>query len=281
MGRWINLAWFSGRSIEERYSMIVISIALLFFAVNMYFDTEPVFRITQICLFLCCLAFLYFLLKQRHQSIVIGLFCLLLLVAFTFLLPYSAGYGGGMGYILQVLSTVIILLTNGKSKLVFSLLLIGLTIYMYAGRIDYSASIDANALYVDYFINMGSLCLLMFFFKRNLDFEEKQLHASNHALHQLTEDLQQQEAQLLANKQTIEQMRNSLQEEVIRRTQKLEEENKRLLEFSFINAHLVRAPIANIIGLVEMEEDNERLQELKAGIQEMDEVVRKIAHVLH
>ena len=60
----------------------------------------------------------------------------------------------------------------------------------------------------------------------------------------------------------------------------MDEENERLLEYSFINAHLVRAPIANILGLTQLKAGDPKLQQLKRSIEEMDMIVRKIAEVL-
>ena len=173
-----------------------------------------------------------------------------------YLLQYSAGYQGGIGFTLQVLCAVVILLTNGRRKLLLSMLLVGVVILMVSGKIEYEGVINLQELYVDFFLNLAFLVVLMFFFKQNLDWEEDGLKESNGKLMQLNEKLKSQEEQLLKNNRKIEKKRRNLQKDIARQTTQLEEENKRLLELSFINAHLVRAPIANIIGLIETKEDD-------------------------
>ncbi|NQZ75528.1 MAG: hypothetical protein HRT61_05365 [Ekhidna sp.] len=276
----IKSRWLNSYTKEERYAMVALMIALLFFPINILFNEQLIFKVVQAILIAFCSGFLYFLIKRKYQKKVILFFCLLMLGSFVGLLPYSSGYQGGMGYAFQLLSTAILLLTVGRTKLLFSILLIVLVIYMPIENIDYS-QVQRDP-HFDYFIIPLFLSVALFFFKRNLDLEERTLRTNNDKLEKLNARLEAQENLLVRNQQKIEEKRNHLQADVIERTKKLEEKNKRLLEFSFINAHLVRAPIANIIALVEMKTDDENIDmyELKDNIHKMDEVIRKIANVL-
>jgi myosin heavy subunit len=120
----------------------------------------------------------------------------------------------------------------------------------------------------------------MIFFKYSFDSDRKELVSKNKELERLNKELTQQTDQLQETNSEIQAIKDNLQEKVIARTKKLEEENKKLLEYSFINAHLVRAPMANIIGITDLNPDDPKFEKIKEGIAEMDEVVRKIANVL-
>ena len=62
----------------------------------------------------------------------------------------------------------------------------------------------------------------------------------------------------------------------------MEEQNQKILEYSFINAHLVRAPLVNIIGLAELEESkNDQFKSLESSARKFDQILHKISGILH
>lgn len=272
------------RSLESRFALVTISATLIFLIINISFDlkagSEPVFITIQTFIFCLCLGCLYLIKRKKFQQGVISFFSILLISAYVYLLQFSAGYQGGMGFTLQVLCTVIILLTSNRRKLVFSIALVAVVIFMVSGKILYKGTINSDELYVDFFLNLAFLIVLMFFFKENLDSEEDHLTSSNYQLSQINGELTAQKEKLIRNNRKIEKKRRNLQEDVAKQTKQLEEENQRLLELSFINAHLVRAPIANIMGLIDAKGGDSGLNELSKSIHEMDEIVRKISKVL-
>lgn len=80
----------------------------------------------------------------------------------------------------------------------------------------------------------------------------------------------------------------SLEELVNLRTQVLQEQNKKLSEYAFFNAHKLRAPLARIMGLVNLLKSNSNVKELptilthlsKSAV-DLDAVVRSISDTLH
>ncbi|WP_158275242.1 PAS domain S-box protein [Pedobacter sp. HMWF019] len=79
--------------------------------------------------------------------------------------------------------------------------------------------------------------------------------------------------------------RKNSEQELITLNQKLEYQNKQLKDISWIQSHMVRAPVARILGIVNIidsgtplfnDELKEMLQFLKNSAQELDEVVGKI-----
>lgn len=77
---------------------------------------------------------------------------------------------------------------------------------------------------------------------------------------------------------------HGLEKMVEDRTAALTEQNKRLEEYAFINAHKLRSPVANILGLINLldlsqlqEERSQILEHLKKSSAELDEVIRSIS----
>lgn len=83
----------------------------------------------------------------------------------------------------------------------------------------------------------------------------------------------------------IKSINDNLEELVERRTLDLENKNKALEEYAFINAHRLRGPVASILGLTALldrhsfdPETTEILEHLKASTQLLDETVREIQY---
>lgn len=112
--------------------------------------------------------------------------------------------------------------------------------------------------------------------QQNVDLTEK-----NNEIGALNEELTS------ANDQLADLNRN-LEEAVRRRTGELEFQNQQLTEYAFINSHLLRAPLARILGLAQVisrEVDTVREKELLTALEqsahELDQIIRKISELLY
>lgn len=72
------------------------------------------------------------------------------------------------------------------------------------------------------------------------------------------------------------------------RTEELEHQNKQLAEYAFINSHLLRAPLASILGITNLlsktkltDEQKEYLAHLNSASIQLHEVVGKINKALN
>ncbi len=78
-----------------------------------------------------------------------------------------------------------------------------------------------------------------------------------------------------------------LEERVKQRTEELEIQNRRLVEYAFINSHLLRGPLSRILGLINLMEhdktmkDSEMLDLLRKSGDELDQVIGKISNALN
>ena len=98
--------------------------------------------------------------------------------------------------------------------------------------------------------------------------------------------LQQHEA-LVQYAADISASNESLESKVQERTRVLNEQNQKLTEYAFVNAHLLRGPLCRIMGLSELIKSEKCADEipklailLDSSVQELDEVVRKITAIL-
>ncbi len=108
----------------------------------------------------------------------------------------------------------------------------------------------------------------------------EKLIQQNQRLVELTEEIQLR----------IEELKNyndHLEERVFERTEKLEHQNKQLTEYAFINSHLLRGPLARILGIADLlkrmnvpPEQQEYLNHLETASGELDEVITKINKAL-
>lgn len=110
----------------------------------------------------------------------------------------------------------------------------------------------------------------------------------NQRIERLLEELQQKNSALKAKNKEIELMNAALDTTVQKRTKALKTQNARLTEYSFINSHLLRAPLIRILGLSQylVEEatsvrENELFKALIDSTDELDIIIRKINDVLY
>ncbi len=112
--------------------------------------------------------------------------------------------------------------------------------------------------------------------KQNVELIEKgnEIGTMNEELNSLNEEL------LTLN--------DSLEITVKRRTSELETQNKQLTEYAFINSHILRAPLARVLGLSHLIsigalsiQDKELLDALILSTNELDAIIKKISDLLY
>ncbi|HCZ34705.1 MAG TPA: hypothetical protein DHV26_02115 [Cytophagales bacterium] len=128
--------------------------------------------------------------------------------------------------------------------------------------------------------------------------QDKTLEEQNEILTQLNENLerkvQERTKEILTQHDEIKrqnsEIRNlniNLEKIVEERTRKIEIQNKKLIEYANFNAHQLRAPIARVLGLLELARMNDEeftmdvlLNMLKGEIDDLDRIVRSMSRAL-
>lgn len=111
----------------------------------------------------------------------------------------------------------------------------------------------------------------------------RQLRRLNTEINVQKTQIEQQAQRLESANQEISQINLKLEEKVKARTASLNERNKQLEEHARFNSHVLRQPVANIMGLVNMldpdamaDEQKFAVQMLKTSSEQLDGVVRQI-----
>jgi signal transduction histidine kinase len=127
------------------------------------------------------------------------------------------------------------------------------------------------------------LGFIVYRYYRDKKKSHSELEKLNREIYEKHEEILAQAEELTQANQEISRINESLEAEVTHRTDKIERQNKILIEYAFSNAHNVRGPLARILGLaslMSMEDDPELLKEYNTYIyvsaQELDNVIRAI-----
>ncbi|MDW3191559.1 MAG: hypothetical protein R8G66_04320 [Cytophagales bacterium] len=280
----MNKSW-NIPSLEQRIFVIILIATILYLITNLIFEVFSagvdsfLFKVYVLVLIICIIL-LFPVFNQNIKTYQINFFALFLISIFTYYAPNSAGPTGGTGYTLQNLIVILILMTNGRMLTFMTLCLAGLVLVLFTDVITYSGKLNYLQLVIDYGVNLLFLGVFMVIFKRMFDQEREKLEHNNNKIASINTQLAEKARDLKKTNEDIQQIRDNLQQKVLERTKELEEENQKLIEYSFINAHLIRAPLTNIAGATQLKEDDPKFREIQRGIQEMDMVLKKIAQVL-
>ena len=114
-----------------------------------------------------------------------------------------------------------------------------------------------------------------------------QLKLLNQEILEQKEELIQQATSLQLANEEITNINNNLEKLINERTSEVKKKNDKLIQYSFINAHKLRAPVARIIGLINIlkkpkkdENIDEVVKKLEVESKDLDNVVLSINKVL-
>ena len=113
--------------------------------------------------------------------------------------------------------------------------------------------------------------------------QKKQIIEINQLLLKQQREIREQNEEVNQQKEEIGAMNETLEGRVKDRTMVLEQKNKQLAEYAFINAHLLRSPVSSILGLINLlkyeklnKEERDIFNYLKRTVKQLDSIVFKI-----
>lgn len=114
--------------------------------------------------------------------------------------------------------------------------------------------------------------------------QRRKLFHVNELLLQKNEEIESQANQLYTLNKHLHQLNTSLENRIKERTSILEKQNKVLAEYAFFNAHRLRAPVASILGLLNLidqlklsKEDSIIIEHLKTSGKELDNIIYELS----
>ena len=103
----------------------------------------------------------------------------------------------------------------------------------------------------------------------------------------INEELNAQNEEITKVNDELTELNENLESRIQVRTADLEKRNAQLTEYAFINAHLLRAPVARVIGLLNLLDKTQQkakrteiAEHMKQAAQDLEEVVAKISDTL-
>jgi signal transduction histidine kinase len=84
----------------------------------------------------------------------------------------------------------------------------------------------------------------------------------------------------------LQELNKNLERRISERTEQLMHQNQKLTEYTFVNAHKLRAPVSSILGLINLIEQTEESEKeviwnhLKTCGQQLDTITRQISRNL-
>ena len=123
--------------------------------------------------------------------------------------------------------------------------------------------------------------LLLQEYKRNNDLQEQVNKQLEQKVKERTLELEDRNQQVLKQKDEIDAINDNLEATVRKRTKQLEDKNNRIKEYAFSNSHIVRGPLARILGLVSIAEHEPKVIELiEDNAKQLDIVIKEMTQLL-
>ena len=238
------------------------------------------------------LFFLIFFLYRKHFRIAFVIFFSQILITSVLTWGNAGGWNGSIPYLLLVAIIGIAITSHGILQVV-TLLAYGITILLLSSTaiLDSFSSFNNNyslmSREVDFIINTGVLFLITFYLKENFILYRKSVQTTNERLKRSSEKLIEQTEQLQQQKADLTRLREYLENIVTNKISEAQNKSEVLEEYSFINSHHVRAPLARVLGLIpliELEHKGKSLpdvyQKIKSDAEEIDLILSKINSII-
>ncbi len=139
---------------------------------------------------------------------------------------------------------------------------------------------------IDYLTVAMLIVSIMLYMKRKFDFYRGRVSERYQQLDQIAKTLHDQNMELATRQEETGAINENLESLVEDRAYQIENKNRSLSEYAFINAHMLRGPLCRIIGLINLMEqepnkhNTDQLAQLKSMAHEIDQRVREINSVV-
>jgi len=234
-----------------------------------------------------------FHLHRKHFHIAYAIFFFQILITSIFTWNNAGGWNGSIPYLLFLVVIGIVITSHGFLQ-VMTLLAYCLVIFLFAFTTVLNSFSSHNPNYsllsreFDFLVNTAVLILVTFYLKENFLSYRESVELNNERLRKSTEKLMEQTDELYKQQLELNMLRNNLEKIISGKIMESRAQAEILKEYSFVNSHHVRAPLARVLGLIDLiEVENQRnksssnvLHNIKSDAEELDLILRKINKVI-
>lgn len=132
---------------------------------------------------------------------------------------------------------------------------------------------------IDFFVIGLIITTFLIYIKDRLITYRTRIAHRHHQLRQLSSTLQDQNDELQKRQEETLSLNENLESIVEEHIKGIEDKNRQLAEYAFINAHLLRAPICRMLGIIslmEIEGVDSDLDKVKEKAVQVDSIIRRI-----
>ncbi|MFY0652691.1 MAG: hypothetical protein JXQ96_11685 [Cyclobacteriaceae bacterium] len=275
-------------------ALLLVSIPYWFFSlifesiVTNTFDAVTILDIINLNSTAIILVFHFRNYKTRHLTII---YALISLVCYFVYWKYLGAITGPMTYCYFSLLVILVALLRPTLRLYFVGLLCIINIIL---TIDYDSQVILeiiplaahlnDLLTIEFFLNTYFITFAMVYFKWNFDKEGEAVNLGNEKLNQLNSELFQKQEQLKEQKIEIQEINQNLEKLVAQHTVELEQKTNKLRELAYHNSHIIRKPLTNMLGIVNLLKRNRtdfsELEILQNDCLKLDSLTREINTIL-
>jgi signal transduction histidine kinase len=257
----------------------------------------PIMHLQQAMVNILITVFLVFLfvitLRVKHVQWVAFALHLVALAGFTYFWIWYGGLAGTVPSFLCLYISFIVISSHDNFQLVGVTLLLALVgvFILFPIELGMTGFFEENKIgslqaTVDYLIIAGTIVLFANYVKRKFIFYRDKAAKRYLQLNQIVQTLADQNRELTSREAETRAINENLEVLVADRTREVENQNKALTEFAFINAHMLRGPLCRIIGLIQLMENyptqynTEQLSKLKKVAGDIDTQIKVINRVV-
>jgi len=231
------------------------------------------------------------LLSQKMKSINALAFFLHMAVLLVFVYFWSefGGLSGTVPLLLFAYTSCIILTLKGWLQItalsIYLIVFICLTEFPSLTGITVAdpGKLSTLQLSIDFFSVCIIIASFLLYLKNKFLNYLKRIEHRNKQLQKLSIDVTRQTDKLLYNQEEIKSINENLEMIIEQRVKKIEARNAELEEYAFINAHLVRGPLCQIMGLANLmnqESPDPHLDIIYKKAQRVDAITRRINEII-
>ncbi len=261
-------------------------------ATHLFMEDNALDMSIDISMLIITIAFIVILHYYNNYNALILTYSLLLVGGYTHFWYRLGGLNGSISYYFFSLITFFIVILPYKKRAVVGVIFCVFTVLLALHIPDKLFAItpltDSAIILLpfDFIITSIIISIIIVLTKRNFDSESSMLEKNMAHINKLNVEQQLKTKKLLNQQYKIKSIKENLEQMVDKQTAELALSNEQLELYAFHNAHLVRKPLANIIGLISILEaegadiDRKELSKLKSKVSELDIITKKINFIL-